>query len=64
VTLTVTSAAGRRIKGAALANGKAGRNTLRFSGRIGAKALRPGRYRLVLTPAGGAAVRAKFRILR
>jgi Tol biopolymer transport system component len=64
VTLTVTSAGGRRIKGAAVSNGKAGRNTLRFSGRIGGKALRRGRYRLVLTPAGGAPVSAKFRIVR
>jgi hypothetical protein len=36
----------------------------RFSGRIAGARLAAGRYRLVATPAGGAAKRAAFRIVR
>jgi hypothetical protein len=64
VTLTVTTAKGKRIKGVARAKGKAGVNTLRFKGRIGSKKLKPGGYRLILTPAGGRAASVKFTILR
>jgi hypothetical protein len=64
VTLTVTTARGKRIKGVAITNGKAGVNTLRFTGRIGSKKLKRGAYRLVLTPAGGRAASVKFTILR
>jgi hypothetical protein len=48
----------------ARAKGKAGVNTLRFKGRIGSKKLKPGGYRLILTPAGGRAASVKFTILR
>jgi hypothetical protein len=64
VTLTVVTKRGKRIRGAAIANGKAGRNTLRFRGRMGSKKLKPGSYRLMLTPAGGSARSVKFKILR
>jgi hypothetical protein len=64
VTLTVTTKRGKRIKGVAVTNGKAGANTLRFKGRIAKKTLKPGSYRLVLTPAGGRAASVKFRIVR
>jgi hypothetical protein len=64
VTLTVTTAKGKRIKGVATAKGKVGVNTLRFKGRIGSKKLRRGAYRLVLTLAGGEAASVKFTILR
>ena len=49
--------------------GRQGQNSFRFSGRLGGKKLRPGRYRLVATPrdsAGnrGKPARKKFRIIR
>ena len=51
------------------ASGKAGRNTLSFRGRIGRRALRPGRYRARATatdPAGNVSAerRATFRVVR
>jgi hypothetical protein len=64
VTLTVTTAKGKRIKGVAVTNGKAGANTLRFKGRIGSRKLKPGAYRLTLTPAGGRPAGVRFKILR
>jgi hypothetical protein len=64
VTLTVTTAKGKRIKGVAVTKGKAGANTLRFKGRIGSKKLKPGAYRLTLTPAGGQPAGVRFKILR
>jgi hypothetical protein len=39
-----------RIGGAFVHAGRAGANRLRFTGRIGGRALAPGRYRLLLTP--------------
>ena len=64
VTLTVTTAKGKRIKGVAVTSGKAGANALRFKGRIGSKKLKPGAYRLTLTPAGGQPAAVRFTILR
>jgi hypothetical protein len=48
---------------------KAGLNVVRFSGRLGSRALKPGRYRaiLVATDASGnrsAARRVAFRVIR
>ncbi len=43
---------------------RAGRPALRFSGRVGGRRLAPGRYVLTAQPAGGAAQRVAFRILR
>jgi len=64
VTVTVTTAKGKPVKGAKRTNGKAGANTLRFRGRLGSKQLRPGTYRLVLTPAGSTAASVRFKLLR
>jgi hypothetical protein len=64
VTLTVTTAKVKRIKGVAVTKGKAGANTLRFKGRIGSKTLKRGAYRLTLTPAGGQPASVRFTILR
>jgi hypothetical protein len=64
VTLTVTTAKGKRVKGVAVTKGKKGANTLRFKGRIGSKKLKPGAYRLTLTPAGGQPAAVRFKILR
>ena len=44
--------------------GGAGANSVRFRGRIGGRVLRPGGYRMTLTPAGGSAAGAPFRIVR
>ena len=57
------------LRGSFVHTGNPGGNRLRFSGRLRRRALRPGRYRLVGTPADaagnrGAAVRASFRITR
>ncbi len=57
------------LAGAQTKAGKAGANAFRFNGKVGGKALKPGVYRLALTPtdaAGlrGAAARAGFAIKR
>lgn len=49
--------------------GKSGANTLKLSGKVGGRTLRPGRYRLTLTAVDGAKLRSKplqlpFRVLR
>ena len=49
-------------------NGPSGQNSFRFTGRLRARKLRPGGYRLVATPLGatgsrGRAVRTSFRII-
>jgi hypothetical protein len=64
VKLTVTTAAGKRVKGALSAKGKAGKNKVRFAGRLGGRSLKPGAYTLAVTAKGGAAATAKFRIKR
>ena len=69
LTLVVTRASGKAVKGSIRTAGKPGANTLRFKGRIGGHALRPGRYRLTITAramAGGARAKATtaFRIVR
>jgi hypothetical protein len=51
------------VKRAFSHNGDAGANSFRFSGRIGGRALRPGRYRLV-GKAGDSLRRTGFRIVR
>ena len=69
LTLVVTRASGRAVKGSIRSAGKPGANTLRFKGRIRGHTLRPGRYRLTITAramAGGASAKATtaFRIVR
>jgi hypothetical protein len=45
-------------------HGRAGANAVRFSGRVGARALAPGRYRLIATPAGGRSRTAGFVVVK
>ena len=57
------------VKGSFTDDGEAGANSLKFSGRLAGKALKPGKYQLVaaaLDAAGNATLpqRAKFRIVR
>jgi hypothetical protein len=51
-----------RVRGRFKQAGKSGANSLRFSGRVGGKRLRAGRYRLVAIPQGGPPARAAFRV--
>ncbi|HEX6652858.1 MAG TPA: hypothetical protein VF072_08955 [Thermoleophilaceae bacterium] len=72
MTFAIQRAVGRRGWGKARrfrVRSKAGANRRRFSGRIGRKRLKPGRYRATLVardPAGNAShpKRLKFRIVR
>ena len=59
----------KKVKGSFTHAGRAGANSLRFSGRLARKPLRRGRYRLVGTARDAAgnkskAVRTSFRIVR
>lgn len=54
VTLTVTRANGKPVKGSVTVSGHKGANTVAFSGRLAGKALAPGAYRLTLTAKVGA----------
>ena len=51
------------VKGSFTHAGAAARTRFKFSGRVGSKALKPGRYRLVGS-AGGAVKRASFKIVK
>lgn len=58
----------RRVKGSFKANGKLGKNKVRFSGRVGGKKLKPGRHRLIAVAtdrSGNSArpVRRAFRVI-
>ena len=59
-----------RLKGSFRHAGKAGRNSIRFSGRLRRRKLSPGRYNLVATAKDAAgnvskrSRRARFRIVR
>ncbi len=63
VTFHVVRASGRAVKGSFKRSGSAGRNRFHFSGRLGGKVLRPGRYRVVAT-AGRSMRRATFVVKR
>jgi hypothetical protein len=66
VRLSVERKAGRRwraVRGSQSVAGRIGANAVRFTGRIGRRALTAGRYRLVAA-AGGAPLRTSFRIVR
>jgi hypothetical protein len=52
-----------KVRGGFSDGGGAGVSRFRFSGRVGGRALRPGRHRLVAR-AGGATKRAPFRVVR
>jgi len=64
VTLTARTTAGRRVRGRLVIRGRAGANRVRFSGRLGGRRMRPGRYVLTLTSAAGARARLAVRVLR
>ena len=48
------------VRGKLVQRGAAGPNRLTFKARIGGRPLRPGRYRLIATPAGGEPATAGF----
>jgi virginiamycin B lyase len=58
----------KAVRGSFTHNGKAGSNSFKFSGRVGRKSLRPGRYRLVAIATVGssksAVKQASFKIVR
>jgi hypothetical protein len=69
LTLVVTRAGGRAVKGSIRSAGRPGVNILRLKGRIGGHTLRPGRYRLTITAraiagAGSAKATRVLRIVR
>ena len=49
----------KKVSGSFTRSGEAGRNSFRFTGRIGGKRLKPGRYRLVAAARDGAGNRAR-----
>lgn len=53
-----------RSAGSRSITGRSGANSVRFDGRLGGRALAPGRYRLTLTPAGGRATTVTFTVRR
>jgi hypothetical protein len=68
VTVKIQRVSTRRIVGKLTRNGVKGANTIKFSGRIGSKALKPGRYRAVLAAIDAAgnrssASRVSFRVV-
>jgi hypothetical protein len=69
VVVKIQRARGGRTVGKLIRSAKVGANTLRFSGRIGRKALRPGRYGAVITATDAAGNRSaprrlSFRVVR
>jgi hypothetical protein len=69
VVVTIRRVVTRRTAGRLIRSARSGSNVLRFSGRIGSKALKPGRYRAVLTATDAAGNRSapksvSFRVLR
>jgi hypothetical protein len=53
----------KAVKGGFTHSGAAGQNTFKFSGRVGSKSLKPGRY-VLLGSAGGSIKRTPFRIVK
>jgi hypothetical protein len=53
----------KAVKGSFTHSGAAGQNTFRFSGRVGSRSLKPGRY-VLLGSAGGSIKRTPFRIVK
>ena len=54
----------RRARGSLVRAKGAGAGTLRFSGRIGGRALRPGRHRMIVTATDAAGNRSPRAVLR
>jgi TolB protein len=59
-----TSRLGSRRVGHITVQGHAGANTIRFSGRLRGRPLRPGRYRWTATPLQGSAATGRFLVVR
>jgi hypothetical protein len=59
VTVTIRNARGGRVAGTLTRTGAKGANAIKFSGRIGKRALRPGRYVAVLRATDAAGNRSK-----
>jgi hypothetical protein len=69
VVVRITRVGAKRAAGKLTRRAQSGRNTIKFSGRMGSRPLKPGRYRAVITAmdaAGNrsAAKRVRFRVLR
>jgi hypothetical protein len=64
VVVKINRVGKKRLVGKLTRTAKAGRNALAFSGRIGAKALRPGRYRAVISAVDAAGNRSAPKTVR
>lgn len=69
VVLRIKRVGAKRAVGQLTRAAKSGRNTLKFSGRIGSKPLKPGRYRALITATDAAgnrsaAKRVRFRVVK
>jgi hypothetical protein len=69
VVLQIKRVGAKRAIGKLTRSAKSGRNTVKFSGRIGSRPLKPGRYRAVITATDAAgnhsaAKRVRFRVLK
>jgi hypothetical protein len=53
-----------RVSGSFARTRGAGTDRFTFSGRMGGRALKPGRYRLLVTPGAGRTARATFRVIK
>lgn len=53
-----------RVSGSFTRNRGVGTDRFTFSGRMGGRALKPGRYRLLATPGAGRTVRATFEVVK
>jgi hypothetical protein len=54
----------RRVGRLTVTHARAGANTVKFSGRIGRRALAPGSYRLTATPLHGKARTVRFVVVK
>jgi Tol biopolymer transport system component len=54
----------KRVGHLTVGHGKAGADTVKFSGKLGRKALAPGSYRLTATPLHGRAVSVRFTVVK
>jgi hypothetical protein len=64
LTVRIVNARSGRSAGRLARNAKSGANLLRFSGRIGSRALRPGRYRALVTATDAAGNKSPTRAVR
>ena len=64
VVVTIRRASTGKTVGKLIRTGKPGANSIRFSGRVGSKALKPGRYRAVITATDAAGNRSAPKSVR